>query len=79
MISPLLMPAGTSSWYNARDKQDAVALFPLNAEHFDILPSILNHNGVDNQTDNQHGIIGYLPDRWVAEAIHGGLTIQPGG
>lgn len=71
--APLTMPANTTSWHNARDPQDAVALFPLTAEHFDVTPAILNHDGVDNQTDNQHGIIGYLPDGWVAKAIHGGL------
>ncbi len=78
LAAPLRMPPETHSWYNARDKQDAVSLFPLDAEHFGITPSIMNHSGVDNHTDNQHGIIGYLPDPWVAAAIHGALTLPAG-
>ena len=68
------MPATTSSWSNARDRNDVVALFPLNKNHFSTDPAIKNHNDVDNQTDNQHGIVGYLPDSWVAKSIHDALV-----
>ena len=73
---PLTMPPNTASWCNARDPQDSVALFPLDAKHFDITPAILNHDEVVNETPNQHGIVGYLPDPWVAEAIHRGLGVR---
>ncbi|REJ85123.1 MAG: alpha/beta hydrolase [Acidobacteria bacterium] len=73
--APLVMPAKTTSWYNALDRQDPVSLYPLDAENFGLQPPIVNYSGVDNPTDNQHGIVGYLPDRWVAAAIHGGLGV----
>ena len=47
------------------------------ASAFDITPSILNHNGVDNQTDNQHGIIGYLPAKDPRYAF--AVAVQHGG
>ncbi|MCB1032320.1 MAG: alpha/beta hydrolase [Acidobacteria bacterium] len=72
--SPLRMPPTTSSWYNAMDPDDIVALHPLEGAHFDITPPIVNHKDVVNTTDNQHGIVGYLPDPWVARAIHEALT-----
>lgn len=71
---PVKMPEHTGSWYNAMDPHDVVSLHPLNEDHFDVAPPIENYAGVDNTTDNQHGIIGYLPDAWVARAIHEGLT-----
>lgn len=67
------MPATTSSWDNARDPHDVVALFPLDAEHFATNPAIENNNNVDNRTDNQHGIVGYLPDTWVTTSIYKAL------
>lgn len=70
---PLTMPPMTGAWYNAMDPDDAVSLHPLDGEHFGIEPPIENYTSVDNTTDNQHGIVGYLPDPWVARAIHGGL------
>jgi pimeloyl-ACP methyl ester carboxylesterase len=73
---PLAMPPNTGDWYNAMDEDDIVALHPLDNRHFGITPPIKNFTDVDNQTDNQHGIVGYLPEPWVAEAIHGGLVGQ---
>jgi hypothetical protein len=72
-LKTIEMPASTATWYNARDKHDVVSLYPLNQEHFAITPKVENYNEVDNKTDNQHGIIGYLPDPWVARAIHDAL------
>lgn len=73
-LETIEMPTSTTTWYNARDKHDVVSLYPLTHEHFAISPEAENHNSVDNRTDNQHGIVGYLPDPWVARAIHGPLV-----
>jgi len=66
---PIAMPAKTGEWYNAMDVNDIVSLHPLEKPHFGIEPPISNHTNVNNKTDNQHGITGYLDDEWVAEAI----------
>jgi hypothetical protein len=66
---PLTMPACTKSWYNALDKRDVVALYPLDAHNFAIQPEITNNTNVDNFTDNRHGIEGYLNDVDVARHI----------
>lgn len=62
-------PAGDDGWYNAYDKRDIVALNPLDDRYFPADPIIDNYNGVDNDTDNRHGIIGYLNDKLVAAEI----------
>lgn len=67
-------PASTNSWFNARDPHDIVALYPLDAFNFPTNPQIDNHNDVDNFTDNQHGIAGYLSDPEVARQLHDILT-----
>jgi hypothetical protein len=46
-----------------------VALNPLDETYFRTAPSILNNDTVQNQTDNRHGIIGYLNDRAVAKQV----------
>jgi hypothetical protein len=74
LTAPLAMPVTTRSWHNALDVRDVVSLRPLDDSHFPITPAIVNHTGVDNHTDNRHGIVGYLPDRWVARAIYEALT-----
>jgi hypothetical protein len=66
---PLDMPQGVESWYNAYDEGDVVALLPLDDQHFPIIPEIENNNTVQNNTDNHHGIDGYLSDRNVALKI----------
>jgi len=58
-------PAAAVGWTNAYDERDIVALNPLDDEYFPADPAILNHDGVDNDTDNRHGIVGYLDDRQV--------------
>ena len=75
LATPLSMPSCTSSWFNARDPNDVVALYPLDAKHFGINPAISNKDDVNNQTDNQHGIEGYLNDPVVAAQIYGALTL----
>ena len=71
---PLGMPSRTASWFNAMDDGDVVALYPLDDDNFPTSPPIVNKTDVDNETDNQHGIVGYLPDPGVARAIHEALT-----
>ena len=63
---PLKFPVPVKAWYNAFDKRDVVALYPLDAENFAVTPAIENYDKVDNQTDNRHGIVGYLNDKSVA-------------
>jgi hypothetical protein len=72
-LRPLKFPKNVGRWDNAFDPRDVVALFPLDEENFPVRPSIENFAGVDNKTDNRHGISGYLNDRttaqWILEAI----------
>jgi hypothetical protein len=67
--SPLSMPPCTKDWYNAFDKRDVVALYPLDAHNFSSQVRIENKGTVDNFTDNRHGIAGYLEDSDVARKI----------
>ncbi len=76
LTSPLSMPTGTRSWWNAFDPRDPIALHALDADHFDLTPSIANHGGVVNTTDNRHGIVGYLNDGWIAQVIHAALMLD---
>jgi hypothetical protein len=69
LATPLTMPKGVKDWYNAFDERDVVALYPLDTESFPIAPAIRNYNAVQNQTDNRHGIAGYLNDAHVAKEI----------
>ena len=62
-------PVPKAGWYNAFDPRDIVALRPLEAPYFEVDPGIDNHCAVDNNTDNRHGIIGYLNDAKVAARI----------
>jgi hypothetical protein len=71
-LQKLINPA-TRGWYNALDPADVVALYPLDAKNFNVLPAITNYAKVKNWTENRHGIIGYLDDAEVAKAIHAGL------
>jgi hypothetical protein len=68
-LGGLCNPAGMNAWYNAYDHRDIVALNPLDETYFPAAPSILNNDTVQNQTDNRHGIVGYLNDRAVAEQV----------
>ena len=74
-LGVLKYPQADLNWYNAYDDGDIVALNPLADPWFKTDPAITNYNRVRNDTDNQHGIIGYLNDimvaRSVAEAVAG--------
>jgi hypothetical protein len=69
-LRPHTFPAQVGAWYNAMDDDDVVALHPLTKKHFDTGGTIENHTKVDNWTDNQHGIAGYLDDPQVAKKIY---------
>ena len=71
-LVPLKSPK-TEAWFNAFDPRDIVALNPLNAANFPVVPEIENKGDVDNFTDNRHGIAGYLNDATVAREIYHGL------
>ncbi len=62
-------PVPKAGWFNAYDPRDIVALRPLERPWFEVDPGIDNHGGVDNNTENRHGIIGYLNDAKVAARI----------
>lgn len=66
---PLRYPEGVADWLNAYDERDVVALRGLDTMSFPVLPPIRNKNDVKNDTDNRHGITGYLKDPAVAAAI----------
>lgn len=67
---PPVRPGDPDAWFNARDPNDVVALFPLDQEHFRVNPAIENKSDVENKTGNQHGIDGYLDDPAVAARIY---------
>jgi hypothetical protein len=68
-LLPLKFPKPVHRWYNAFDKRDVVALFPLDNDNFPVVPEIVNYADVNNQTDNRHGIVGYLNDRQIGEEV----------
>jgi hypothetical protein len=73
-LSPIEHPACAARWFNAMDKRDVVALYPLTTERFAVTPEIENKTDVKNHTDNRHGITGYLDDTEVARRIHAALS-----
>jgi hypothetical protein len=73
-LRPIGHPACVTRWFNAYDPNDVVSLNPLDAKNFAITPAIENKGDVDNGTDNQHGIVGYLDDAAVARRIHEALA-----
>ena len=73
-LAPNKHPECAGSWFNAMDQRDVVALYPLDGTHFPIDPAIENKTDVDNDTENRHGISGYLTDKEVAKRIYDALT-----
>jgi hypothetical protein len=71
---PLRYPRNVDGWYNAFDRRDVVALYPLDKDNFPVTPAIENYSLVDNHTDNRHGIVGYLDDPKVAGRLLTGLS-----
>lgn len=72
-LRPHTFPTPVTNWYNALDTDDVVALYPLTTKYFNTGGKIENHDKVDNWTDNQHSIAGYLDDLEVAKRIHAAL------
>lgn len=73
-LAPISHPRCAGKWFNAMDERDVVSLYPLDAAHFAVNPAIENKTDVNNDTDNRHGISGYLSDPVVARRIHDALT-----
>lgn len=74
--SPTRCPPCVDAWFNAYDRRDVVALYPLTTNYFPrdpLLPGIDEYGEVNNHTDNRHGIGGYLDDPVVAKRIHDAL------
>lgn len=69
-LRPIGFPACVEKWYNAMDVRDIVALYPLDEKHFNVTPAIENNLRIENQTENRHGIAGYLNNREVAKRIY---------
>lgn len=67
-FKPLVRP-NIGGWFNAYDERDVVSLYPLNRDNFPVTPGVENYDGVDNHTDNRHGIVGYLDSPTVAMRI----------
>jgi hypothetical protein len=72
-LAPNKHPECVGNWFNALDVRDVVALYPLDEDTFPITPSIENKTDVNNQTENRHGIVGYLNDKEVAKRIYDAL------
>jgi hypothetical protein len=71
---PLRFPDPVTTWWNAYDPRDVVALYPLDASNFPVTPAVENKGDVDNYTDNRHGIIAYLDDEAIAQRILANLV-----
>jgi hypothetical protein len=69
MLEPRRYPEVVKAWFNAYDDRDIVALRPLDRYNFPVQPEIENYGKVNNQTDNAHGIAGYLNNRTVAQRL----------
>jgi hypothetical protein len=73
-LGPECYPGSTDSWFNGRDPNDVVALYPLSPPEFVVEPPISCKDEVDNHTENRHGISGYLDDPDVASRILSALS-----
>lgn len=73
-LRPISRPQCIGDWFNAIDERDVVALYPLDDANFPVDPSIRNKTDVMNDTENHHGISGYLSDPEVAKTIYDALV-----
>jgi hypothetical protein len=67
---PRKSPDGVAVWFNARDARDVVALYEISSDQFRGAPVVTNYSGVNNTSENKHGIVEYLKDSTIAKAIH---------
>jgi hypothetical protein len=73
----LRCPPCVGSWFNAYDKRDLVALYPLSPQHFPLnpqIPAIDDYDKVSNPHEDGHGIVGYLSNPVVARQIYDALV-----
>lgn len=76
--SKRVAPNGAGRWFNARDKDDVVALHEIPTAKYRGKPVVENFSGVNNSSHNQHGIVEYLEDKTVARAIYDAFRgVQP--
>lgn len=76
MLEPRRFPDAAQAWFNAYDTRDIVALRALDAVNFPVDPAIENYGLVHNQTDNAHGIAGYLNNPTVAKRLFDAILGQ---
>ncbi|MFS8980924.1 hypothetical protein PO002_42120 [Cupriavidus necator] len=69
-VGPRRAPEGVGFWFNARDSEDTVALYEISTEVYKGLPAVQNYSGAQNTSDNQHGIVEYLGDKAISQAIY---------
>lgn len=79
LLAGAVWPETVKRWINAADSGDIVALIPsLGRSNFfkaayeknhDARCDVLNLTDIDNKTDNEHGISGYLDDPGIAREI----------
>ncbi|MGW5960958.1 hypothetical protein [Methylorubrum thiocyanatum] len=70
-VTPRRFPAVVKTWTNAFDDRDDVALYPLGRGRFPVEPQhpIEDISGIDNRTENHHGIVEYLNKPIIAKTI----------
>ncbi len=74
-LKPITFPKCVSTWFNAMDPRDVVALYPLDKKNFDVSPAIENKVNVKNESENRHAISGYLSDPVVAKRLYDAITV----
>ncbi|MBB5496871.1 endopeptidase [Paraburkholderia sp. MM5384-R2] len=69
-VGPRRAPEGVDLWFNARDPEDAIALYEISPEVYKGAPVVRNYSGAQNTSDNQHGIVEYLGDKVISQTIY---------
>lgn len=78
-LAPIKHPQVVQRWFNARDRRDVVSLYPLDAKHFAIDPSVIHFDDVRNRTPNAHGISGYVTNTETVDEIYRSLAALGSG
>jgi len=74
--TPRVKPSNVLEWLNVYDKRDVVALLPLDQDTWSAAQPIENVADVNNDTDNRHGISGYLGDAHVGARLGKALGLS---